>query len=117
MNTEHSRSILNALFQLAQSDGNVSDEEKAWLNKLLEDSGLDELPTLDILYFDKLREAIPERDDRERFIQMMLMVSLADGLTSTEELAFIRLVAEELGFTEQELDDFRQNTVLAVDPN
>lgn len=116
MDKEHARSILNALYQLAQSDGRVCDEEKAWLNRLLEESGLEELPILDILYFDKLKEALPTRDDRARFVQMMLMVSLADGLTSVEELAFIGLVAEELGFTKEELDEFRQNTVLAVDP-
>ena len=52
-----------------------------------------------------------------RFVQMMLMVSLADGLTSVEELAFIELVSQELGFSAEELDEFRQNTVLAVDPN
>lgn len=118
MNTkdqEHASAILNALYQLTQADGQVSQDEKAWLNQLLQNSGLDKMPSMQLLSFDRLREAVPEHEERLKLIEFMFMVSLVDGQTTPEETAFIDLVAQELEVSPEQVEELRQTTVLAVD--
>lgn len=108
--------MLQALRALSAADGRISQEERAWLRKIFDELEVQEqvAPVIDI---ERLEQTLPETEDRLDFIRLMLLVSLADGTTSSEEWGIISQVGAQLGVSEDELEELRQTTYLAALPS
>ncbi len=108
--------MLQALRALSAADGRISHEERAWLRKIFEELEVQEqvAPVIDI---ERLQQTLAEPEDRRDFIRLMLLVSLADGTTTSEEWGIISQVGAQLGVAEDELEELRQTTILAALPN
>lgn len=101
--------------KLTESDGDVSQNEKAWLKLLKQELGQFDHPDAE---FDPevLKRAVEGEDESVELIQLLLMVSLADGQTTPDEWKLISDVADFVGISNEQLEKLRQETVLAVDP-
>lgn len=116
---EVERTIFAALVALAKSDGMIDPEERAWLREVLDQAGvagevsIEHAPALDHA---KLRRLVASREDRLALLKFGLMVTMADGNVSPKEYDFLKVLAGDLEISEEELEQLRHETVLAVEP-
>lgn len=117
--SKNEQTLFSALVALANADGHISPEERAWLREVLDQAGLkgevsiEHAPPLDR---EALRQAVKTREDRIALLKFCLMVAMSDGNVAPEEYGFLKMLAQDLEVSEAELEDLRHNTVLAVEP-
>ena len=107
--------LLALMRRLSQADGLTTDEEVSWLKALEQEFGADSAPnaTFDA---DTLRRVVDGEGQAEELIELLLMVSLADGQTTPEEWRLIQEVGSIVGLDPAEVERLRSQTILAVDP-
>lgn len=115
---EYGRQMVALLSKLTEADGDISTMEKRWMraliNELPSDKGKD-LPASVDFDPERLRALVAEEGDAEELIEFLLLVSLADGQTSSSEWALISDIANLVGISPERLEKMRETTVL-VEP-
>ena len=116
--TDQDLVLLKSMIALAWADGDFSSGEVNWIEPVLEGMGAtpDEKQQLlqqpaSLPSADELREALPSTDDRETFLKAMLNLSLADGLTTPDELSLLGQLSDVLGVSAAKLEDLRTHTL------
>lgn len=115
---EYGRQLVALLRRLTESDGDVSVLEKRWLRTLMEELQPSDDTAADAADFDpqRLKVLVGADGDAEELIELMLLISLADGETSSEEWKLISDTAALVGLSPERLEELRSTTVLTVEP-
>lgn len=118
MSTEeetYQEQLIALMRKLIAADGVWTEEECSWLKLLEREYGQEHAPQAE---FDpvKLQEVVKTEGAAEELIELLLMVSLADGETCASEWRLIQQVAEIVGVSPEETERLRSETVLTVDP-
>ncbi len=102
MNLSH----LKNLVALACSDGKVDESEMKLLREAATNAGVSENELQKLIERgNDFQYLIPEsEEDRETQLIQMLSLAIADGEFSEDEYDLCKMVAQKLGFTEQELE-------------
>lgn len=99
---EHFRNLIS----LSAADGKIENVERVALSKIAFEWGIP-LDRLNIM-INKANEyiyLIPQNmHERENQLDQMISLAKADGEFAPAELALIKMVAEKLGFSNEELD-------------
>ena len=101
---EHFRNLVS----LIAADGKIEDVERVALSKIAYERGipLDRF-TVMLTKADEYRYLIPQNHhDREKQLEEMIEVAMVDGEFAPAEIELITMVAEKLGFSEDELNVF-----------
>lgn len=111
----YGQQLLALIRKLTEADGDITSTERSWLRLLKKEFGTGESPDA---AFDPevLKRAVEGEGESVELIQLLLMVSLADGQTTPNELKLIADVAELVGISSERLEQLRRDTVLAVEP-
>ncbi len=103
---EHFRNLVS----LSAADGKIEESERVALSKIAYDRGIP-MDRMNIM-LSKANEyiyLIPQNMiDREKQLEEMISFAKVDGKFCSAELDLIATVAERLGFSKQELDQFIQ---------
>lgn len=116
---DYARQMVALLRRLTEVDGDVSVLEKRWVRALLHElPGGDDEAAASSQEFDpqRLKEYVTEEGEAEELIELLLLVSLADGETSPAEWQLITEMARLVGVEAQRLEELRRSTVLTVEP-
>ncbi len=115
---EYGRQLVALLRRLTESDGDVSVLEKRWLRTLMEELQPSDDRAADASDFDpqRLKVLVSADGDAEELIELMLLISLADGETCADEWKLISDTAALVGLTPERLEELRSTTVLTVEP-
>ena len=115
---EYGRQLVALLRRLTEIDGDVSVLEKRWLRTLMEELQPTDETAADASDFDpqRLKTLVNADGEAEELIELLLLVSLADGETGAEEWKLIADTAELVGLSPQRLEELRATTVLTVEP-
>lgn len=102
---EYSKQTLRLLKKLVESDGVVTAEESTWMDYIkgqLKQAGDDEP-------FDpkKLKAEVEKKGEAEDLITLLLMVSLADGKTDSQEFDIVRDMAKLVEVPEQRVEELK----------
>jgi len=105
---EHFRNLVS----LSAADGVIEESERVALSKIAYDRGIP-MDRMNVM-LNKATEyqfLIPQNTiDREKQLQEMIQFAKVDGNFCKAELELITTVAEKLGFTNAELDQFLKNS-------
>src|SRR5258708_116942 len=103
---EHFRNLVS----LSSADGKIEEAERVALSKIAYERGIP-MDRMNVM-LSKANEyqfLIPQNMiDREKQLEEMIMFAKVDGTFCKSELDLIASVAERLGFSKQELDQFIQ---------
>lgn len=115
---EYGRQLVALLRRLSESDGDVSVLEKRWLRTLMEELCPTDETAVDAVDFDpqRLKVLVQADGEAEELIELMLLISLADGETNACEWKLIQDTAELVGVSAERLEELRSTTVLTVEP-
>jgi len=113
--SEYAEQLLALVRRLTEADGVTTENESAWLGLLQREFGEEHAPDAE---FDaqKLKAVVEGEGDAEELIQLLLMISLSDGQTTTQEWEQIQEVAKIVEVSDERLEALRSETVLAVEP-
>jgi uncharacterized tellurite resistance protein B-like protein len=103
---EHFRNLVS----LIAADGKIEDVERVALSKIAYERGipLDRF-TVMLNKADEYKYLIPQNHhDRERQLEEMIEVAMVDGEFAPAEIELISMVAEKLGFNQEQLDHIIQ---------
>lgn len=103
---------LTALWNLAESDGLVSTEERKLFDTFHRLMGGKKAEALD---FEELARELPREADRIELIRLLLMLAIADGKTSALEMTFVLNIAQELSVSQEQVDEMRHQAYLSAD--
>lgn len=118
-NHEYGRQMVALLRRLTEVDGDVSVLEKRWVRTLMQElPGADDETVANSSDFDpkRLKSLVQEEGEAEELIELLLLISLADGQTSPAEWKLISDIAELVGMDADRLETLRSTTVLTVEP-
>jgi uncharacterized tellurite resistance protein B-like protein len=118
-NQEYGRQMVALLRRLTEVDGDVSVLEKRWVRTLMQElPGAEDDGAAESSDFDpqRLKALVEEEDDAEELIELLLLISLADGQTSPREWKLISDIAGLVGIDGDRLEKMRATTVLTVEP-
>lgn len=118
-NDDYGHQIVALLRRLTEIDGEVSVLEKRWVRQLIQElPGHDEPDVAQSSEFDpnRLSEYVTEEGEAEELIELLLLISLADGETSPEEWKLISEIGLKVGLDADRLETLRATTVLTVEP-
>lgn len=107
--------LLALMRRLTQADGLTTDEEVSWLKALEQEFGSESAPDA-TFSADTLRSLVEGEGQAEELVELLLMVSLADGQTTPDEWRLIQEVGAIVGLSSEEVERLRSQTILAVDP-
>lgn len=117
-NEEYGRQMVALLRRLTEVDGDVSVLEKRWVRLLIQ-----ELPGHDAVATEssdfepeRLKELVQEEGEAEELIELLLLISLADGETTPAEWKLISDIGRLVGLSEERMETLRSTTVLTVEP-
>jgi uncharacterized tellurite resistance protein B-like protein len=99
---EHFRNLVS----LSAADGKIEEIELVALNKIAYEQGIpvDRLNVM-LSKAHEYRYLIPQNlTEREKQLDQMIELALCDGEFAPAEVELIAMVAEKLGFSQQELD-------------
>lgn len=118
-NVEYGRQMVALLRRLTEIDGDVSVLEKRWVRLLIQELPGGEEAVSDDTRFDpqRLKEMVSEEGEAEELIELLLLISLADGQTSPAEWKLISDMGRLVGLDDERLEELRSSTVLTVEPN
>lgn len=101
---EHFRNLVS----LSAADGKIEETERVALSKIAFERGIP-LDRMNVM-LNKANEyayLIPQNTkDREKQLEDMIRFAMVDGEFAKAELDLIRIVAERLGFSKSELEEF-----------
>ena len=103
-NLEHFRNLVS----LSAADGKISDTERVALSKIAYERGipLDRMNVM-LTKADEYVYLIPQNTkDREKQLEEMIQFAMVDGEFAKAELDLITIVAERLGFSKSELEQY-----------
>jgi len=103
---EHFRNLVS----LSAADGKIEDVERVALSKIAYDQGIP-LDRLNIMLnrADEYVYLIPQNNhEREKQLQEMIDLAYVDGEFAPAEFELIKMVADKLGFTTDELEHILQ---------
>ncbi|HEY8935525.1 MAG TPA: hypothetical protein VIM65_09915 [Cyclobacteriaceae bacterium] len=112
---EHFRNLIS----LAVVDGRIEEVERVALAKIAFEQGIP-LDRLNVMLNrgDEYIYLIPQNmEDRELQLEQMITLALIDGEFAQAELELISMVAEKLGFTQDELDEIVQSHFVKIKEN
>jgi uncharacterized tellurite resistance protein B-like protein len=118
-NHEYGRQMVALLRRLTEVDGDVSVLEKRWVRTLMQElPGADDETVASSSDFDpkRLKTLVQEEGEAEELIELLLLISLADGQTSPAEWKLISDIAALVGMDADRLETLRSTTVLTVEP-
>ena len=107
--------LLALMQKLIAADGVSSDEERAWLKLLEKEYGREGEGEPEFCPL-RLQDVVKTPGEAEELIELLLMVSLADGETCASEWRLIQEAACLVGVSPEETERLRSETILAVDP-
>jgi uncharacterized tellurite resistance protein B-like protein len=116
---EYGRQMVALLRRLTETDGDVSVLEKRWVRTLMQElPGANDENVACSGDFDpnRLKELVQEEGEAEELIELLLLISLADGQTSPAEWKLISDIAKLVGISPDHLETMRATTVLTVEP-
>ncbi len=113
MSKEKFAPLLAVLQSVIEADDQVTPEEAEWMSAVVEEAGVS-VPESSRLDAETLRKSLPKKEDREDFVRLMFMLSLADGVTDDKELEIIAKVASWLEVPEERVEELRQETKVSV---
>lgn len=119
-NHEYGRQMVALLRRLTEVDGDVSVLEKRWVRTLMQElPGADDENAAQSSDFDpkRLKELVQEEGEADELIELLLLISLADGQTSPAEWKLISDIAQLVGIDPERLEEMRATTVLTVEPS
>ncbi len=116
---ERQKEVIKGLVKMAWADGEVSEAEQTMLTSILlrmgcseeEVEGLGEEPPED----PRLDEVLPDKESRISTMRALITMSFVDGVLSFAEFDYIQAAAEQLGVTDDELEQLRQEALAAVE--
>jgi uncharacterized tellurite resistance protein B-like protein len=117
---EYGRQMVALLRRLTEIDGDVSVLEKRWVRTLMQElPGHEDDVAAESTDFDpqRLKTLVLEEGEAEELIELLLLLSLADGQTSPGEWQLIRDIAGLVGVDQERLENLRATTVLTVEPS
>lgn len=117
---EYGRQMVALLRRLTEVDGDVSVLEKRWVRTLMQElPGANDENAAQSSDFDpnRLKELVAEEGEADELIELLLLISLADGQTSPAEWKLISDIAQLVGIGAERLEEMRATTVLTVEPN
>jgi uncharacterized tellurite resistance protein B-like protein len=103
-NLEHFRNLVS----LSAADGKISETERVALSKIAYERGIP-LDRMNVMLkkADEYVYLIPQNTkDREKQLEEMIQFAMVDGEFAKAELDLITVVAERLGFTKSELEEY-----------
>lgn len=118
-NKEYGRQMVALLRRLTEIDGDVSVLEKRWVRTLMQElPGNEDEGAAESADFDpqRLKALVLEEGEAEELIELLLLISLADGETSPGEWQLICDIAQLVGISQERLETLRATTVLTVEP-
>jgi tellurite resistance protein len=107
--------LVALLRRVTLADGDVSTEERRWLRKLVSELPA-ETDVNEEFDEEKFKSLVTSEDDAEELLRAMLLLSLSDGQTSSEEWKLLQEAAELLSFSADRLERLRSETVLTAEP-
>ncbi len=116
---EYAHQMVALLRRLTEADGKVSTLEKRWVRRLMQELPTDPSEAAAVsTEFDpqRLKEMVSAEGEAEELIELLLLISLADGETSPGEWALIQNIADLVGIDPQTLEGMRSETVLTIEP-
>ena len=115
---EYAHQMVALLRRLTEADGEVSTLEKRWVRRLMQElpTGSEDAAISDEFDPQRLKELVSAEGEADELIELLLLISLADGETSPEEWSLIQSVAELVGVSPEALESMRAETVLTVEP-
>lgn len=116
---EYGRQMVALLRRLTEVDGDVSVLEKRWVRALMAElPGADGETVASSADFDPkcLQQHVQEEGEAEELIELLLLISLADGQTSPAEWKLICDIGQLVGMSPERLESLRATTVLTVEP-
>ena len=105
---EHFRNLVS----LSAADGKIEESERVALSKIAYERGIP-MDRMNIMLSkaNEYQYLIPQNMiDREKQLEEMIAFAKVDGDFSQNELELITAVAEKLGFSKKELDQFIKNS-------
>ena len=118
-NKEYGRQMVALLRRLTEIDGDVSVLEKRWVRTLMQElPGNEDEGAAESADFDpqRLKALVLEEGEADELIELLLLISLADGETSPGEWQLISDIAQLVGISQERLETLRATTVLTVEP-
>ncbi len=118
-NEDYGHQMVALLRRLTEVDGDVSVLEKRWVRQLIQElPGHDDPDVAESSDFDpnRLKEYVTEEGEAEELIELLLLLSLADGETSPAEWKLISEIGQLVGLSAEQLETLRSTTVLTVEP-
>lgn len=115
---EYGRQLVSLLRRLTEIDGEVNVLEKRWLRTLMEELQPNDDTAAEADDFDpqRLKVLVEADGEAEELIELLLLVSLADGETNAEEWELISSTAKLVGVSESRLEELRTSTILTIEP-
>lgn len=115
---EYGRQLVSLLRRLTEIDGEVNVLEKRWLRTLMEELQPNDDTAAEAADFDpqRLKVLVEADGEAEELIELLLLVSLADGETSAEEWELISSTAKLVGVSAARLEELRTSTILTIEP-
>lgn len=110
---DREREVLKSVVGMIWADGEVSDEERAFLGTILLKLGYTETDILEVGKFMQegtppdLDGLFPRADSRRKLMKVLCSLSLADGGTKLAELRYLNAIARQLQIEPEELAEIR----------
>jgi uncharacterized tellurite resistance protein B-like protein len=102
--------IIRAVRDMARADGRLHRQERKILRLIAEAEQLDKEEkeylqrTSDPLAIDELKGLLPDEADRLRLMELSVLVGMADGVESPDELDRLRKLTEQLEISRDDID-------------
>jgi uncharacterized membrane protein YebE (DUF533 family) len=103
---------INLLVRLANADGHFDVTEKAFINDLLEERGIDHRELNEVLASDSLKD-IHTIVDKEQALYWAIQLMKADGILHTAEISFCRTIAFRLRFLPRIVEAYKDRELPA----
>jgi uncharacterized tellurite resistance protein B-like protein len=107
--------LVALLRRVTLADGDVSLEESRWLRKLVSELPA-ETDVNEEFDEEKFKSIVTSEGDAEELLRAMLVLSLSDGQTSSEEWKIVQEVAALFSFPADRLEKLRSETILTAEP-
>lgn len=101
--------IIRAVRDMARADGRLHEQERKILRLIAKAENLSTeerehlMAVTDDLDLDQLPELLPNRADQVRMFELCVLVGMADGVESPDELERLRALTDGLGLTQDEV--------------
>jgi uncharacterized tellurite resistance protein B-like protein len=118
MDVANKLAVCKVVAQAILSDGEIPDEERAFLDKLMERYGLDPAQRREVLHRNvgddpaELVRGIDDPEAREALLRELARAVATDGVLAAAEEQLLARVAEALGVPREKIEDLIADAVL-----